>query len=61
MAAYRVRFFTEDGAVHSERVIECEHDDEAIDQVGESAHPHAIEVWRGARRVAHFPPWRGPI
>lgn len=61
MAPYRVSLLTEDGSPHEERVIDCEHDDEAIDRAGEIQHPHEIDVWQGNRHVARFPPWPRPI
>ena len=59
MVAYRIRLYTEDGDVQEEQVLDCQHDDEAIDRVGEFHHPHAMDVWEGARHVARFPPWNG--
>jgi hypothetical protein len=41
-------------------VIECAHDDAAIDHAGALDHPHEIEVWQGERRVTRFPPWPPP-
>jgi hypothetical protein len=60
MAPYRIALLAGDGTVHDERVIECAYDDEVIDHVGRSDHPHEIDVWQGQRHVARFPPWPPP-
>jgi len=56
MAIYHVRLFDETGTVQQERLLECAHDDEAIDRTGDIDHPLAMEVWTDGRQVAHFPP-----
>ncbi len=58
MSPYRVRLYDEDGGVQGEYVMEFDQDDDAIDRIGESDHPHAMDVWDGDRHVARFPPVR---
>ena len=60
MAPYRVRLYDENGGVETEYVVDFAHDDDAIDRVGDSEHPHAMDIWEGDRHVARFPPWRAP-
>jgi hypothetical protein len=60
MAPYRVVLLTPEEALAEERLIECAHDDEAIDQAGRIDHPHAIDLWQHDRHVARFPPWPTP-
>ncbi|HXZ67814.1 MAG TPA: hypothetical protein VEH07_04420 [Alphaproteobacteria bacterium] len=60
MARYRVNLLAPDGSLQSQQTIDCAHDDEAIDRVGELDYPYEIDVWEGERHVARFPPWRGP-
>lgn len=56
MTHYRLYFF--DARDHISRAvdIECRDDDEAIANVREHAHPFAIELWQGARRIDRFEP-----
>jgi hypothetical protein len=60
MAPYRITLLDQDGATSTEHLIDFEHDDAAIDHAGAIDHPHDIDVWRGKRRVAHFPAWPSP-
>ena len=60
MARYNVNLLAPDGSLESQQTIDCAHDDEAIDRVGELDYPYEIDVWEGERHVARFPPWRGP-
>jgi len=60
MAPYRIVLLSPDDAVHEERMIECAHDDEAIDHTGWLDHPHAIDLWQEDRHVARFPPSAQP-
>lgn len=57
MAPYRIVLLTPDEAVREERLIECAHDDEAIEYTGWIDHPHAIDLWQQDRHVVRFPPW----
>lgn len=62
MAPYRIVLLSPDETAREERIIECAHDDEAIDKAGWLDHPHAIDVWQQDRHVARFPPsWRPPL
>jgi hypothetical protein len=58
VAPYRIVLLSPDDTAYEERMIECAHDDEAIDRTGRLDHPHAIDVWQQDRHVARFPPWR---
>lgn len=60
VAPYRIVLLSPDDAPREERMIECEHDDVAIDQVGWVDHPHAIDLWQQDRHVVRFPPWPPP-
>lgn len=60
MSPYRITLLTPDGGVHEEKVMECTHDDEAIDRTGRLDHPHEIDLWQGERHVGQFPPWPPP-
>lgn len=57
MAPYRIVKLSAEEAALEEHMIECAHDDDAIDQVGWIDHPHAIDLWQGDRHIARFPPW----
>ena len=57
MAQYTIHFLDAHGAIEATQTHECHCDDDAIDLVGESEHPHAIDVLDGARHVVRFPPW----
>ena len=62
MATYTVSFLGFDGDVQTRQTLECASDDDAIDIVGDSTHPHSIDLHEGARHVVRFPPWpRVPI
>jgi hypothetical protein len=54
LSEYRLRYLDAGGAVQQEQVFLCDNDDEAIDRAGRNSHPHQLEVWRGARRIARF-------
>lgn len=57
MAPYTVSFLGPDEEIVAQEVRWFEHDDNAIDEIGRSDHPHAIHVHQGERLVARFPPW----
>lgn len=57
MAIYTITFISADGGVLERCTLECGCDDDAIDIVGESAHPHAIDIHEGERHVVRCPPW----
>jgi hypothetical protein len=56
MATYSITFFTAKGEVCGRQILYCRTDDEVIDRVGASAHPHAIKIVQGERTVVDFPP-----
>jgi len=58
MAPYRITLYDAQGGVHGELVMDFEHDDAAIDRIGDLEHPHAMDVWQEDRHVARFPPAR---
>lgn len=60
MEPYRIVLLSPGEAVHEERMIECAHDDDAIDFAGQLDHPHAIDIWQHDRHVARFSPWSPP-
>ena len=53
---YRLYFFDARDHIGRALDIECRNDDEAIASVREHAHPFAIELWQGARRIERFEP-----
>jgi hypothetical protein len=57
MASYTIHFLGPDSGVVATDVRWFEHDDQALDAVGRSAHPHEILVRQGERLVARFPSW----
>lgn len=58
MAPYQISYFALDGSiVHSEQIL-FRDDDQAIDWVGASDHPHEIHLHQGERLVAKVPPVR---
>ena len=57
MSPYAITFLGEDGAPLGSEVRWFGHDDDAIDEVGSSDHPHVIVLHQGDRLVARFPPW----
>jgi len=57
MSPYTVSFLGPAREVLVEEVQWFEHDDDALDMIGRSNHPHEIEVRQGQRLVARFPPW----
>lgn len=63
MSHYRISLLDADGVVGEERALEFERDDDAIDHAGSIEHRHEIQLWRGERLVARFPPistsWAG--
>jgi hypothetical protein len=52
---YRIILLTRNGAPLEERQLDFEHDDAAIDHLGDLAHPHEIDLWHGDRHVARRP------
>lgn len=58
MAQYTVHLLDAHGEVEVTFAHECSCDDDVVDFVGHSEHPHAIDVFEGARHVVRFPPWR---
>ena len=62
MPAYRVTFLDEDECAIRTEALTAGSDDDAIDQIGRSAHPYAIDIHDGDRLVVRFPPWpAGPL
>ncbi len=57
MAPYRLVLLNERGAIHQELLIDCAHDDEAIERTGEHDHPHEMDLWQAGRHIVRFPPW----
>ena len=57
MAPYRITLFNQIGSVSGKHLVECDHDDEAIEWAGRINHPHDVFVWQGVRFVGRFPPW----
>ena len=57
MAPYVVSFLGPDREVLSEEVHWFENDDQALDTIGRSSHPHEIHVRERKRLVARFPTW----
>jgi hypothetical protein len=55
MSPYRVSLLGPDGSIDSEAIIECAHDDEAIERVGDIDHAHEMVVRQGERYVTKFP------
>ncbi len=52
---YRIILLTRNGAPLEERQLHFEHDDAAIDHLGDLAHPHEMDLWHGDRHVARCP------
>ncbi len=57
MAPYAVSFMGPNKEILVEEVRWFAHDDDALDEIGRSKHPHEIQVRQGERMVARFPPW----
>ncbi len=57
MVPYTVSFLGPDEEVVTKEVRYFESDDHALDEIGRSDHPYAIQVHQGERIVARFPPW----
>lgn len=57
MAPYAISFLWPDDEVVAEEVRWFKHDDQALDEIGRSNHPHAIFVREGGCLVAQMPPW----
>lgn len=60
MADYTVTFLGLDGSPIGQETITCDCDDDAIDLVGASNHPHEIDIHHAERHVVRFPPWPRP-
>ena len=60
VASYRISLLAEDGSLAGEHVVDCEHDDAAIESAGDIDHPLEMSVWDGERLVASFPPRSRP-
>lgn len=58
MPRYTIIYLDAGGAPLWSDHIERACDDDIIDHVGESTHPHAIDIYDGARHVARCPPWK---
>jgi hypothetical protein len=56
MTPYAVSFLGPNDEVVHEEVRWFEHDDQALDDIGRSDHPHAILVRQGERLIARFRP-----
>lgn len=54
MPLYTATFFNSDETVGYQQQIDAADDDAVIDAVGESLHPHAIDVHEGERHVGRF-------
>jgi hypothetical protein len=54
LSEYKLRYLDAGGAVQREQLVLCDNDDEAIDRAGRNSHPHQLEVWCGAKRIAQF-------
>jgi len=57
VAPYTVSFLGAGNEVLAKEEHWFEHDDAALDAIGRSDHPHAIEVRQADRLVALFPAW----
>jgi hypothetical protein len=57
MQAYRLYLIGPDGKMaEPPKVVECQTDDAAITEAQKHLDRHAVEVWRGARMIAHLDP-----
>ena len=56
MAPYAISYLGPDGDVVDRHVEWFQHDDHAIDTLGDSDYPHVIVVHQADRLVATFPP-----
>jgi hypothetical protein len=56
MQRYRVFFLDAQGRSLNQQDMDCRDDDDAIDRIGRSDHPFAMELRDGARVVARFDP-----
>jgi hypothetical protein len=54
VASYRIDLMGPDGFVESQRHVDFEDDDGAIDHAGFIDHPHEMFIWQGDRFVARF-------
>ncbi len=57
MARYTVSFLGPDDEIVAEEGRWFDQDDDALDEVGRSDHPNAINLYCGLRMVAHVPAW----
>ena len=58
MAPYTISYLGPDGDLVDRRMAWFEHDDHAIDTVGNSDHPYEMQIHQIDRFVAGFPPLR---
>ncbi len=56
MRSYRLLLLDQAGRVRRTRSLECQGDDDALEQAAWIRHPHAVELWEGERQVWRFEP-----
>jgi hypothetical protein len=57
MQAYRIYTIGPDGKIAGpSEIVECPTDEEALAEAQTQLAGHAIEVWKGAKLIAHFDP-----
>lgn len=52
MGQYRVFMLTEAGSYKGAKVLECDNDDQAVDQARKFVDGCDVELWQGARMIA---------
>jgi hypothetical protein len=55
MRRYTIVYLDAHGAAATSSVLQCDCDDDVIEIVGQSTHPHAIDIFETDRRVARCP------
>jgi hypothetical protein len=57
MQTYRLYFINAEGKItEPPKVVECQTDEEALVEAQKYLDGKAVEVWKGARILAHFDP-----
>ena len=57
MAPYTISYLGAAGELLQRQEQWFRNDDDALDTIGQSKHPHQILVYQQCRLVARFPPW----
>jgi hypothetical protein len=61
MQAYRIYFFGSDGHItEPPKVVQYPSDEGALSEAQQHLDGRTVEVWKGARMIAHFDPIHSP-